>query len=189
MAVSAINENGLVFFSNFSTCYQYPSLCVMELERNDQSNMQLVFPFPTNFFFSYSLLDLAVGSLCLRFSSGTTFPHLFSCSVRLQGSRPTFEAPFSFVSLLCTPVINFVLLLFVPVNRSPLCWASSPRSTRLEVFSFVRVDRCLIEWWMSLYFFVIELPAFWLVWRMFPFPHQAPPESRWMAAKPTHPSV
>lgn len=112
-----------------------------------------------------SLLDLAAGSLCLRCSSGTTFPHLFSCSVRLQGSRPTFEAPFSFVSLQCTPVINFVLLLFVPVNRSPLCWASSPRSTRLEVFSFVRVDRCLIEWWMSLYYSVIELPAFWLVCR------------------------
>lgn len=116
------------------------------------------------------LLDLAAGSLCLRCSSGTTFPHLFSCSVRLQGSRPTFEAPFSFVSLPCTPVINFVLLLFVPVNRRPLCWASSPRSTRLEVFSFVRVDRCLIEWWMSLYYSVIELPAFWLVCRDAPPP-------------------
>ena len=135
------------------------------------------------------LLDLAAGSLCLRCSSGTTFPHLFSCSVRLQGSRPTFEAPFSFVSLPCTPVINFVLLLFVPVNRRPLCWASSPRSTRLEVFSFVRVDRCLIEWWLSLYFFVIELPALWLGWRMFSFPHQAPPASQWRPAKPTHPSV
>lgn len=119
-----------------------------------------IFPLPF-----LCLLDLAAGSLCLRCSSGTTFPHLFSCSVRLQGSRPTFEAPFSFVSLPCTPVINFVLLLFVPVNRRPLCWASSPRSTRLEVFSFVRVDRCLIEWWMSLYYSVIELPAFWLVCR------------------------
>lgn len=121
---------------------------------------------------SSSLLDLMAGSLCVRFSSGTTSPHLFSCSVGLQGSRPTFEGPFSFISLLCTPVINFVLLLFVPVNRRPLCWASSPRSTRLEVFSFVRVDRCLIEWWMSLYFFVIELPALWLGWRTFSFPHQ-----------------
>lgn len=26
-------------------------------------------------------------------------------------------------------------------------------------------DRCLIEWWMSLYYSVIELPAFWLVCR------------------------
>lgn len=71
--------------------------------------------------FSSSLLDLAAGSLCVRFSSGTTSPHLFSCSVGLQGSGPTFEGPFSFLSLLCTPVINFVLLLFVPVNRRPLC--------------------------------------------------------------------
>lgn len=45
--------------------------------------------------------------------------------------------PFSpFVSVLCTLVINFVLLLFVPVTRSPLFWASSPWSTRLEVFFF-----------------------------------------------------
>lgn len=163
-------EISLAFLGSLLTELHVPGLMYTHLKVSENPDHMifcfetiLLFPFPF-----FSLLDLAAGSLCLRCSSGTTFPHLFSCSVRLQGSRPTFEAPFSFVSLPCTPVINFVLLLFVPVNRRPLCWASSPRSTRLEVFSFVRVDRCLIEWWMSLYYSVIELPAFWLVCREAP---------------------
>lgn len=124
LTLSSMNGNKpylrLVPF-NITACYRFDLQSLSSLKKYPHHMILGLatirippFPFP-------SLLDPAAGGLCLRCSSGTTFPHSFPCSVRLQGSRPTFEAPFSFVSLPCTPVINFVLLLFVPVNRRPLC--------------------------------------------------------------------
>lgn len=122
----------------------------------------------TSFFFFYSYLAqpppfshlhaIKAGILCQRCSSGTTLPHLFSCSFRLQGSCPSFEAPPLPLSLQCTLVINFVLLLFVPVTRSPLFWASSPWSTRLEVFFFCEPWQ-LPNWMMNVPLFLCNWTA------------------------------
>lgn len=107
---------------------------------------------------------IMAGILCQRCSSGTTLPHLFSCSFRLQGSWPQLwsppppSAPFPFVSVQCTLVINFVLLLFVPVTRSPLFWASSPWSTRLEVF-FLCEPWQVPNWMMNVPLFLCNWTA------------------------------
>lgn len=158
---------------------------------------------------------IMAGILCQRCSSGTTLPHLFSCSFRLQGSWPQLwsppppSAPFPFVSVQCTLVINFVLLLFVPVTRSPLFWASSPWSTRLEVF-FLCEPWQVPNWMMNVPLFLCNWTASSLIGledapppQLYPPPPPTPspppthvhvegpclPEPQWMSAKPSHPSV
>lgn len=158
------------------------------------------------------------GILCQRCSSGTTLPHLFSCSFRLQGSWPQlWSSPSPFVSVQCTLVINFVLLLFVAVTRSPLFWASSPWSTRLEVF-FLCEPWQVPNWMMNVPLFLCNWTASSLI-GLEDAPHHTPvyfnstphpllpkpptppppphvhvegpclPEPQWMSAKPSHPSV
>lgn len=116
---------------------------------------------------------IVAGILCQRCSSGTTLPHLFSCSFRLQGSwLQLWSSPSPFVSVQCTLVINFVLLLFVPVTRSPLFWASSPWSTRLEVF-FLCEPWQVPNWMMNVPLFLCNWTASSLI-GLEDAPHRTP---------------
>lgn len=110
--------------------------------------------------FHHPLMPVSWPSLCLRCVSGTTFAHLFSCFLRLQGSGAYLWSWLAFYLPPCTPVINFVHLLFC---------SSQSQSTLLSIFSQEYQVRSffLCEAWQVLNW-MMNVPLFLCNWTASP---------------------
>ncbi len=98
------------------------------------------------------------GALRLAPIIWNSFATLVSMFLQITGRPAALKHSSLFVCVQCTLVINFVLLLFVPVFLRPLFWASSPRSTRLDVF-FLCAARQLPNWMMNVPLFLCNWTA------------------------------